>query len=103
MIKQKKIAKYVSITLTISFLVSEFLNLLFQVILHHYYVRRAKLVGLENEQLWNQFFNTAKNFKHVGVVFSNIGNILFVLLVFLFVFYIALNLYCYIMNKNKSE
>lgn len=94
--KFKKIIKYATLITFLLLAVSIFINLLFQGTIYNYYVDLANSCDVENN-----FWNIAKNYKQIGVIFSNVGNVLFWILLLLIIFCIIIYFCDFIKAKKK--
>lgn len=97
MVKFEKITKYASLITFLLLALSVFLNLLFQGAIYNYYVDMANSCDVEND-----FWNIAKNYKQVGVLFSDISNVLFWLFIILLGIYLSICL-CKIIKKFRNQ
>lgn len=95
--KFKKITKCASLITFLLLVVSIFLNLLFQGAIYNYYVDLANSCDVEND-----FWNIAKSYKQIGVLFSEFSHVLFWLFVVSFAIYLSIHLFK-IIKKFRNQ
>lgn len=94
MVKLKKITKLASLITFLLLAVSVFLNLLFQGAIYNHYVDLANSLDVEND-----FWNIAKSYKQIGVLFSEFSKVLFWLFVALLVIHLLIYLFKIVKRK----
>lgn len=92
--KIKKITKYVSIVTFVLFMIIEFLNYLFQGIIYNYYVDKSHSYDVENELM-----NIGLQYKRIGVMFSEIGWVVFDVFIVFLIAFIVISVYCFVKNR----